>query len=144
MITHPLLAPGAQVVVRDEEWVIRARGATELMGLKITVVGTSGLVRDQEATFFTALDKVQPLDPDATKLVADPTPSFRSSRLTLEALLRTTPVPMSEKRLTVGPLQLLDGLEYQRQPVARRWRLCSPACSSPTPSDSARRSRSGC
>jgi len=30
-----LLAPGSQVVVRDEEWVIRARSAALTMGLKI-------------------------------------------------------------------------------------------------------------
>ena len=110
-----LLAPGSQVLVRDEEWVIRARGATETMGLKISVVGTSELVRDQEATFFTALDKVGPLDPNDTKLVPDESANFRSSRLYLEALLRKTPVPISESRLTVGPLQLLDSLEYQRR-----------------------------
>ena len=121
-----LLAPGSQVVVRDEEWVIRARGATETMGLKILVVGTSELVRDQEATFFTALDKVQPLDPNDTKLVTDDTPNFRRSRLYLEALLRKTPVPISESRLTVGPLQLLDSMEYQRQPVAKALEALQP------------------
>jgi ERCC4-related helicase len=122
----PLLAPGSQVLVRDEEWVVRARGATETMGLKISVVGTSELVRDQEATFFTALDKVRPLDPNDTKLVADDTPNFRSSRLYLEALLRKTPVPISESRLTVGPLQLLDSMEYQRQPVAKALEALQP------------------
>lgn len=113
-------------MVRDEEWVIRSRGATELMGLKISVVGTSELVRDHEATFFTALDRVQPLDPDATRLVPDDTPNFRSSRLYLEALLRKTPVPLSETRLTVGPLQLLDSMEYQRQPVAKALEALQP------------------
>jgi ERCC4-related helicase len=123
---YPLLAPGSQVVVRDEEWVIRAVGATEVMGRKISVVGTSELVRDQQATFFTALDKVDPLDPNATKLVADESPNFRSSRLYLESLLRRTPVPLSEPRLTVGPLQLLDSLEYQRQPVAKALQALQP------------------
>jgi ERCC4-related helicase len=123
---YPLLAPGSQVVVRDEEWVIRAVGATEVMGRKISVVGTSELVWDQQATFFTALDKVDPLDPNATKLVADESPNFRSSRLYLESLLRRTPVPLSEPRLTVGPLQLLDSLEYQRQPVAKALQALQP------------------
>lgn len=121
-----LLAPGAQVVVRDEEWVVRARSATPTMGLKVTVVGTSELVRDQEATFFTSLDKVEPLDPNATKLVIDESPNFRSSRLYLESLLRKTPVPLSESRLTVGPLQLLDSMEYQRQPVAKALEALQP------------------
>lgn len=121
-----LLVPGAQVVVRDEEWVVRARSATDTMGLKVGVVGTSELVRDQEATFFTALDKVDPLDPNSTKLVIDESPNFRSSRLYLESLLRKTPVPLSESRLTVGPLQLLDSMEYQRQPVAKALEALQP------------------
>ena len=121
-----LLAPGSQVVVRDEEWVIRARSAALTMGLKISVVGTSELVRDQEATFYTSLDKVQPLDPNGTRLVPDNTPNFRSSRLYLESLLRKTPVPISESRLTVGPLQLLDSMEYQRQPVAKALEALQP------------------
>ncbi len=122
----PLLAPGAQVVVRDEEWMVRARGATETMGLKVSVVGTSELVRDQEATFFTMLDRVEPLDPNATRLVTDDSPNFRSSRLYLEALLRKTPVPLSESRLTVGHRQLLDSMEYQRQPVAKALEALQP------------------
>ena len=121
-----LLAPGSQVVVRDEEWVIRARSAALTMGLKISVVGTSELVRDQEATFYTSLDRVQPLDPNGTRLVPDNTPNFRSSRLYLESLLRKTPVPISESRLTVGPLQLLDSMEYQRQPVAKALEALQP------------------
>ena len=121
-----LLAPGSQVVVRDEEWVIRARSAALTMGLKISVVGTSELVRDQEATFYTSLDRVQPLDPNGTRLVPDITPNFRSSRLYLESLLRKTPVPISESRLTVGPLQLLDSMEYQRQPVAKALEALQP------------------
>ena len=44
----------------------------------------------------------------------------------MEALLRKTPVPLSETRLTVGPLQLLDSMEYQRQPVAKALEALQP------------------
>ena len=97
-----LLAPGAQVVVRDEQWLIRAVQQTPADGLMVKTIGTSELVRDQEATFFTALDNVQPLRPEDTKLVADPSPGFRLSRLYLEALLRKTPLPTSDTRLAIG------------------------------------------
>src|SRR6266568_3344665 len=112
-----LIAPGVQVVVRDEEWLVRSVQQTRTDGLMVKVIGTSELVRDQEATFFTNLDDVRPLRPETTTLVADPTPAFRRGRLYLEALLRKTPLPVTEARLAVGHRQLLDQLEYQRRPV---------------------------
>lgn len=112
-----LIAPGAQVVVRDEEWLVRAVQLTPADGKLVRVIGASELVRDQEATFFTELDDVQPLRPEDTTLVLDPTPGFRRSRLYLEALIRKTPLPAAETRLAVGHRQLLDQLEYQRHPV---------------------------
>lgn len=53
-----LIAPGAQVVVRDEEWLVRAIEPTSADGVKVRCVGTSTLVRDAEATFLTKLDNV--------------------------------------------------------------------------------------
>jgi len=116
-VVLPLIAPGAQVVVRDEEWLVRAVQQTPADGKLVRVIGASELVRDQEATFFTELDDVQPLRPEDTTLVLDPTPGFRRSRLYLEALIRKTPLPAAETRLAVGHRQLLDQLEYQRHPV---------------------------
>jgi superfamily II DNA or RNA helicase len=112
-----LIAPGAQVVVRDEDWLVRSVAQTATDGLKVRVIGTSELVREQEATFLTHLDEVRPLRPEATRLVPDPTPGFRRGRLYLEALLRKTPLPLAESRLAVGHRQLLDPLDYQRRPV---------------------------
>src|SRR6266536_3461160 len=108
-----LIAPGVQVVVRDEEWLVRSVQQTRTDGLMVKVIGTSELVRDQEATFFTNLDDVRPLRPETTTLVADPTPAFRRGRLYLEALLRKTPLPVTEARLAVGHRQR----DYQRRPV---------------------------
>jgi ERCC4-related helicase len=122
----PLLAPGSQVVVRDEEWLIRSVQQTRADGLLVRVIGTSELVRDQEASFFTALDDIQPLRPEDTKLVPDPTPGFRRGRLYLEALLRKTPLPSGEARLAVGHRQLLDHLDYQRVPASRALEALRP------------------
>jgi ERCC4-related helicase len=113
----PLIAPGAQVVIRDEEWLVRSVQHTSADGLMVKTIGTSELVRDQEATFFTELDGITPLRPEETTLVADATPSFRRSRLYLEALLRKTPLPISETRIAVGHHQLLDDLAFQRTPA---------------------------
>ena len=83
-----LVAPGAQVVVRDEEWLVRSAHQTPTDGVLVRCLGTSTLVRDTEATFFTHLDRIEPLRPEETRLVLDDSPNFRRSRLCLEAVIR--------------------------------------------------------
>ena len=110
-----LIAPGAQVVVRDEEWLVRAIEPTTADGVKVRCVGTSTLVRDSEATFLTKLDNIEPLRPEDTTLVTDESPQFRASRLYLEAVLRKTPVPANETGLALADRHLLDRLDFQRR-----------------------------
>lgn len=112
-----LIAPGSQVVIRDEEWLVRSVQETPADGLLVKVTGVGELVRDQDASFFTSLDHVQPLRPEDTRLVEDPTPGFRRSRLYLEALRRRTAIPAGDNRLAVGHRQLLDDLAFQREPA---------------------------
>lgn len=111
----PLIAAGAQVVVRDEEWLVRSAEPTAADGVLVRCIGTSTLVRDTEASFFTHLDRIVPLLPEKTQLVADTSPNYRRTRLYLEAILRKTPVPATETGLAVTPQQLLEPLEYQRR-----------------------------
>src|SRR6266700_2732266 len=112
------LAPGTQVVVRDEEWLVRAVQDTRHDGQRVEVTGVSELVRGQDAVFFTALDQVTPLDPRKTRLVADGSSGFRRSRLWLEALLRRTPLEAVDTSIAVGHRGLLDDLSYQRRPAS--------------------------
>jgi superfamily II DNA or RNA helicase len=91
---------------------------TKADGLLVRALGLSEFVRDQEATFFTNLDDVKPLRPEDTKLVHDDSPGFRRGRLYLEALLRRTPLPVTEVRPAIGHRQLLDPLDYQKRAVA--------------------------
>ncbi len=111
----PLIAAGAQVVVRDEEWLVRSIQQTPSDGLLVQCIGTSTLVRDTEATFFTELDLIEPLRPEETRLVLDDSSHFRRSRLYLEAMIRKTPVAATETGLVVSQDQLLADLEYQRR-----------------------------
>ena len=110
-----LLAAGAQVEVRDEEWLVRQVQPTPADGLLVRCIGTSTLVRDTEASFFTKLDRIVPLRPEDTALVQDDSPNFRTSRLYLEAVLRKTPIPTTNTDLAVSQHQLLDNLPYQRR-----------------------------
>src|SRR5262245_62740501 len=79
----PLIAAGAQVEVRDEEWLVRSMQETASDGRMVRCIGTSSFVRDTEATFFTNLDRIEPLRPEETRLVHDDTPNYRRSRLYL-------------------------------------------------------------
>ena len=94
------LAPGARVLIRDEEWLVLSTNPASSGGNAVRVRGLSELVRDREAIFLSELDKVDVLTPETTVLVADSSPRFRRSRLYIEALLRRT--PPTEELLCVG------------------------------------------
>ncbi|MFK0256004.1 SNF2-related protein [Streptomyces sp. NPDC090445] len=108
---------GAQVLVRDEVWLVRNCVRTAEDGARVEVVGVSDFVRDQEAVFFTRLDSIELIDPRETRLIADDSPNHRRSRLFLEAVLRRTALPQSEQRLALADSFLLDPLSYQRRPA---------------------------
>lgn len=113
----PDIAAGAQVEIRDEEWIVRSVRRTHRDGLRLEVTGATELVRDQDAVFFTALDEVSVLDPTRTRLVADGTPQFRRSRLWLESLLRRSATASSEQGIVSGHRALLDPMGYQLRPA---------------------------
>ncbi|MCX4716525.1 DEAD/DEAH box helicase [Streptomyces virginiae] len=109
--------PGAQILVRDEEWLVRNTTTTDHDGERIEAVGVSEFVRDEEAVFFSGIDTVELLDPEKTVLVPDTSSYFRRSRLFLEAVLRKTPLPQSERGLALADRFLLDPLVYQQRPA---------------------------
>lgn len=113
------VAAGERIVVRDEEWLVRTVRNTERDGVRVEVTGVTPLVRDLDAVFFGSLDEIERLDPREGKLVADGSAGFRSSRLWLQSIRRSSPVPASETRITVGHRGLLDRMDYQLRPAAQ-------------------------
>jgi superfamily II DNA or RNA helicase len=111
-------AAGSVVVVRDEEWIVSSCEPAG-NGWKVSCIGSSELVASVPATFYSKLDDIASLDPADAELVQDDSPYFRRSRLWVEAVLRKTPVPLHDQRLTVSPHMLLDPLDFQRQAVAQ-------------------------
>lgn len=111
------ITSGTQVVVRDEEWLVRSVASTQDDGLRLAVTGTSELVRDQDAVFLTALDHVTPIDPAEVELISDDSTGFRRSRLWLESVMRQSPVPLVDKRITVGHKAMLDSMPFQLRPT---------------------------
>ncbi|WP_042280822.1 DEAD/DEAH box helicase [Nocardiopsis alba] len=110
-------APGARVVVRDAEWLVRNCTPTDNDGYLLRAVGVSEFVRGEEAQFFTGLEAIEPLRPEETRLVPDLSSGFTDSRLYLESVLRRTPLPQSERRLATTGGFLLDDKVYQQRPA---------------------------
>jgi len=110
-------APGARVLIRDEEWVIRDVSSCDMGGYQLDCVGVSELVLNRDGIFLSELDKIEVLDPALTELVLDDTPEFLASRLYLEARLRRT-VP-TDATVTLGHRGVMDALPFQLDPVRR-------------------------
>lgn len=112
------IAPGAQIVVRDELWLVRNTQETEHDGLRIEATGVSDFVRDTEAVFFTALDEdIEPLDPRKTRLVPDGSREHRVGRLYLEAVIRKSFLPQTEHGLALADSFLMDPQAHQLRPA---------------------------
>jgi hypothetical protein len=119
MSTWQTIAPGARVLIRDTEWLVRRvdRGSDD--GKILTCVGLSELVRDKEAVFLTKVEElrspVQVMDPAQTKLVPDSSNLFQDSLLYLESLVRQT--PPTESNLYIGHKAAMDLVPYQLDPA---------------------------
>ena len=106
------VAPGSVVRVRDEDWLVTRVSMTS-DGTLVTVQGLSELVRDATAQFFAGIDRIVPVDPRRTRVIADTSIRHRLSRLWLEATLRKTALPASSTDLAVVGDVLADPLAYQ-------------------------------
>ncbi len=115
MPKHVTFAPGARVVIRDEEWLVKTTLPTSTGGVAVRVAGLSELVRNYEAVFLSELDAMKELRPEETKLVADDSPHFRRSRLYMESLLRRT--PPTDERIHLGHRGAFNFTPYQMTPA---------------------------
>jgi len=114
--TESVFAPGARVLVRDAEWLVRRVDRTSTGGQALSVVGISELVKDKEAIFLTEVEKsIEILDPVDTKLVQDTSSSYQASLLYIESLLRQT--PPTDENLYIGHLAAMDPVPFQLDPA---------------------------
>lgn len=111
----PDFAPGARVLIRDEEWVVRDVSPCDQGGHQLECIGLSETVLNREGIFLSVLDKVTVLDPAKTELVADETAEFLASRLYVEAKLRLT-VPTTSA-IALGHRGAMDTLPFQLEPT---------------------------
>jgi hypothetical protein len=91
MVTSTLIAPGARIVVRDEEWLVRRVDPSNDGGCLLTCDGVFDLVRGRSSLFLTVLEgSIEILDPAETQLVADSSPMFSAAILFIEGQRRRT------------------------------------------------------
>ena len=110
------IAPGARVVIRDAEWVIRKVDLSSDGGYQLTCDGVSELVQNKTGIFLTKLeDDVQILDPAETQLVEDTSAGYKASLLYIESLLRRA-VP-NDERIYIGHQAAMDPVHYQLEPA---------------------------
>ncbi|TGB18480.1 helicase [Streptomyces palmae] len=110
-------APGSQVLIRDELWLVRNSQDAGEDGWMVEVTGVSSFVRGTEAVFYSRLDAIQVLDPRETRLVPDDSPHHRRGRLFLEAVMRRTYLPQTEHGLALVDGFLMDQQVHQLRPA---------------------------
>ncbi|MBN1859587.1 DEAD/DEAH box helicase [Candidatus Bipolaricaulota bacterium] len=111
-----IIAPGARVVIRDAEWLVRRTDRTPTGGQALDCVGLSEIVRDKEATFVTEVEEaVEVLRPEDTQLVLDRSSGYADSLVYVEGLLRQS--PPTDDRIYVGHKGAMDIVPYQMDPA---------------------------
>lgn len=123
-MTTTLYAPGARVLIRDCEWVVRRADPSDDGGYILTVDGLSELVSGKSAQFLSVLeeqaDAIQILDPVDTRLEQDLSPGFEKSRLFIEAQLRQ--ITPADDRIHLGHKAAMDPVPYQLDPALQALR----------------------
>ena len=125
MITTVTYPPGARVVVRDEEWIVRGNKPISTGGVALQVVGISELVKNHQAIFLSTLDDIQELKPGETKLVADNSPRYRRSKLYIDTMLRRT--PPTDDKIHRGQGGAFDHQNFQFIPVNKALSALHPS-----------------
>lgn len=103
--------PGTPIRARGEEWLVQEISPAGEHWF-VTAVGTSGIARDQVATFYTALEDVTTLDPSQARVITDSSNKHLDAKLWLDAVIRRSPVPMQHTELVHIEDSLVDPLTY--------------------------------
>lgn len=114
-----LYAPGARVVIRDCEWIVRRADRSNDGGYILTVDGLSELVNGKSARFLTQLEEqagtIRILDPVETRFEQDLSPGFEKSRLFIESQLRQ--ITPADDKIHLGHKAAMDPVPYQLDPA---------------------------
>ncbi|MCX4775152.1 DEAD/DEAH box helicase [Streptomyces sp. NBC_01285] len=114
--TSPVFAPGAQVRIRHEQWLVKSVSESR-DGFMVEVSGVSSFVRGTDAVFYSGLDAIKVLDPRKTRLEPDGTSKHAKARLHLEAVIRKTALPQTEHGIALADSFLMDRQQHQLRPA---------------------------
>ena len=116
MVNSAVLAPGARIVLRDSEWLIRKTlKAAAGSRVVIEVVGISDFIKHEIAQFIADLEEdLVVLDPKETKLVTDNSSGYLKSLLFVEGNLKQT--APTDSNLYIGHKAAMDTLDFQLEP----------------------------
>lgn len=110
------LAPGARVLIRDEEWLVRRVDPSSDGGSLLVCDGLSELVQGRTAEFLTKLeDQIDILDPATTALVPDTSSHFDAALLYIEAVRRLN--QPEDDRIRLGHRAVMNHVRYQLDPA---------------------------
>ena len=116
MVLEGIAAPGARVLVRDEEWLVRRVDPSSDGGDLLVCDGVSDLVRGRSAHFLTKLEeRIELLHPAQTRLIQDDSSYFNASMLYIEGVLRRN-LP-NDDRIRLGHRAVMNHVPYQLDPA---------------------------
>ena len=123
MVDSTVLAPGARIVVRDSEWLIRKTlKASAGSRVVIEVIGVSDFIKHESAQFIADLeDDLVVLDPKETSLVTDNSSGYLKSLLFIEANLKQT--APTDANLYIGHKAAMDTLPFQLDPSLKALKM---------------------
>ena len=101
--------------MRDAEWVVRRVDMTSGGNHQLACTGVSEIVRDRKAVFLSEIERIEVLEPENTRLVADRSPAFADSLLYMESRLRQ--VVANDEHIHVGHGAAMDLVPYQLEPA---------------------------
>jgi superfamily II DNA or RNA helicase len=115
-------APGARVIVRDAEWLVRSIKRASSGAQVFEAVGISDFIKGKVGQFITELETdLTVLDPKHTALVVDESSGYRRSLLFIEAHLRQT--APTDPSLYVGHRAAMDVLPFQLDPALKALKM---------------------
>ncbi|MGQ4650334.1 SNF2-related protein [Lyngbya aestuarii] len=115
------IAPGARILCRDAEWLVKSVSRSSDGDQVIEAVGVSEFLRGRRIQFLREIEEqtgdLQVLKAEETELVTDVSSGYMQSLLFIEANLKQT-VP-EDGRIYLGQQAAMDALNYQLYPASK-------------------------
>ena len=119
------LTIGQRISARGEDFIITNTNVNHDGSFLIEAEGISQLVKGKRFCFDTSLDEdIKPVDPNATKLVADTDSGYRKTKLFLETQIRNAAI-FSDK-ISIANKAAINAAEYQLTPTLMALQLPRP------------------